>query len=124
LILHGSSVLLYLWGITHLQWRLTSPFLGQLKKIKRIQQELQTDMEVEADAVADSDDKDDGKGALETDGSWSQKSYQVGAKHPMVAVKMLDEKNWECLLRTIHYNMCGQVKAKSSLLPFHTLLEL
>ncbi|KAG2125258.1 hypothetical protein BD769DRAFT_1668989 [Suillus cothurnatus] len=81
-------------------------------------------MEVEADAVADSDDEDDSKGALEMDGSWLQKSYQVGAKRPMVAVKMLDEKNLECLLRTIHYNMCGRVKAKSSLLSFHTLPEL
>jgi hypothetical protein len=91
--------------------------------MKRNQQESQTDTEVEADTAADSDDEDDGEGVLEMDGSWSQKSYQVGAKRPIMAVKILDEKNWECLLRTIHYNMHNQVKAKSTSLPFHTVPE-
>ncbi|KAG1848321.1 hypothetical protein DFJ58DRAFT_842963 [Suillus subalutaceus] len=120
LILHGSSVLLNPRGITHPQWRLTLPFSGRLKKTKR-KQESQTDTEVEPDADADSDadldDEDEGKG------SWSQKSYQIGAKCPIVAVKTSDEKNWERLFRTIYYNMRSRVKAKSSLLPFHTLPE-
>ncbi|KAG2126454.1 hypothetical protein BD769DRAFT_1388147 [Suillus cothurnatus] len=98
--MHGLSVLLTSWGSTHPHWRLTLPFSGGLKKMKRNQQESQIDTEVEADTAADSDDEDDGE-----------------------AVKILDEKNWECLLRTIHYNMHNQVKAKSTLLPFHTVPE-
>ncbi|KAG1783139.1 hypothetical protein EV702DRAFT_1191577 [Suillus placidus] len=116
-ILHGSSILLNPWGITHLQWRLALPFSGRLKKTKRNKQESQTDMEVEAD------EDDEGEGALETDGSWSQKSYQMGAKCPIVAVKTSDEKNWQHLFRTIYYDMCTRVEAKSSSLPFHTLPE-
>ncbi|KAG2030953.1 hypothetical protein BDR03DRAFT_986755 [Suillus americanus] len=119
-ILHGSSVMLKPRGITRPQWRLTNPFSRLLKRMKMNPKELQTDTEVEEEG---DEDLSVGEDMMEMDGSWSQKSYQTGEKCPIMAVKVAEEKNWECLFRSIYYDMRNKVKAKMDSLPFHVLLE-
>ncbi|KAG1722406.1 uncharacterized protein EDB91DRAFT_1273798 [Suillus paluster] len=119
-ILYGSSILLNPRGITRPQWRLTHPFSGPLKKTKRNQQELQTNTEVEGEA---DEDLSVGEDMMEMDGSWSQKLYQTGEKHLIMAVKVAEEKNWEHLFRSVYYDTHDKVKAKLGSLPFHVLLE-
>ncbi|KAG2338227.1 hypothetical protein BDR05DRAFT_1004370 [Suillus weaverae] len=100
------------------QWRLNHAFTGQLKKMKRYQPESQdTDVEIMAD-------EDEGEDSMDTDGSWSQQSFQTGKKQSIMAVKSSDEKNWEHLFRSVYYKMHNKVKVKSTLLPFDVLPEL
>jgi len=118
-ILHSSSVMLKPWSITCPQWRLTNPFSGPLKRMKMNLKEPQTDTEVEEG----DEDLSIGKDMMEMDGSWLQRLYQTGEKCPIVAVKVVEEKNWEHLFRSIYYDMCNKVKAKMDSLPFHVLPE-
>jgi hypothetical protein len=119
-ILHGSSMMLKPRGITRPQWRLTNPFSGPLKRTKTNPKELQTDTEVEEEG---DEDLSVGEDMMEIDGSWSQKSYQTGEKHSIVAVKVAEEKNWERLFRSIYYDMRNKVKANMNSLPFRVLPE-
>ncbi|KAG1790047.1 uncharacterized protein HD556DRAFT_1310846 [Suillus plorans] len=122
-IIHGLSVLPNPRSITS-QWRLTHAFDGPLKKTKWNQQESQIDTEEEEEEKEEADGSlSVGKDMLEMDGSWLQRSYQTGEKHPILAIKALEEKNLERLFRSVCYDMRNKVKSKMGSLPFHVLPE-
>jgi hypothetical protein len=47
---------------------------------------------------------------IEIDASWSQQSFEAGLKQPHSTLKVPEEKNWECLLRSIYYAMCNLIR--------------
>ncbi|KAG0697849.1 hypothetical protein DFH29DRAFT_1003401 [Suillus ampliporus] len=103
-LLQGASLLQNLQ--TGLEWRLDGAFSGPVKKLRR-QWELQND-ETETDLEEIDEDS-----MMETDGSWSQQSFNAGQKRPNLAAKTSEEKSWERLLRSIYYAMCNIIHEAS-----------
>ncbi|KAG2338455.1 hypothetical protein BDR05DRAFT_1004158 [Suillus weaverae] len=92
-LLHRASLLQSLW--TGLEWRLDGAF--SVKKLRQ-RWKLQND-------ETDTDLEDSEDSMMDTDGSWSQQSFDVGQKRPNTAVKTSEEKSWEHLLWSIYYAM-------------------
>lgn len=92
---------------TGLQWRLTGAFSGPVKRLRREGWGSQNDL---PDTDLEEIDEDS---VMDTDGSWSQQSFDIGQKRPNAFLKTPEEKGWERLLRSIFYAMRNFVRMAS-----------
>jgi hypothetical protein len=102
----GATVLQKLQ--TGLQWRLSGAFSGPVKRSRREGWGSQNDL-----PDTDLEEVDEEDSVMDTDGSWSQQSFEIGQKRPNAYMKTPEEKGWERLLRSIFYAMRNFIREAS-----------